>query len=310
VGRRRFPLLVVAGAAAGATALAVLRQRARRPRRMHPALQGRPLLIAHRGGSLLAPENTIVAFRTATEIWNADMIELDVRASLDGRCVVIHDATVDRTTDGTGEVSAMEYAHLAELDAGYRFSHDGGATYPFRGQGVRIPLIEEVFEALPEARFTIEVKHRSAQEPLFAAIQQFGAAHRVVAAGMYDADRTMFRGYAGPISASTEQLRRFYILHRLRSASLVRLQADVVQVPEEHEGRRVVTPSFIRTVHAQGLPLHVWTVNRESDMDRLLDWGVDGLLTDRPDLLGRVLHRRVARPLAPGHDPAPEPAAD
>jgi glycerophosphoryl diester phosphodiesterase len=204
----------------------------------------------------------------------------------------------------------MSYDQLAELDAGFRFTHDGGATYPFRSQGIRIPLIEDVLERLPETRFTIEVKDHAAQAPLFDAIQRFGASHRVVAAGMHDADRTLFKNYTGPVSASTQQLRAFYVAHKLRLSSVVRLSADVVQVPEEHENERIVTPAFIRTVHAQGLPIHVWTVNREDTMDRLLDWGVDGLVTDRPDLLGRVLHRRLGRPLAPGHDPAPEPAAD
>lgn len=297
--RRRLPLLLVAGAAAGA-AVAVLRHRARRPRLMYAVLQGGPLLIAHRGGSLLAPENTMRAFRDAVDVWGADMIELDVHATVDGRCVVIHDARVDRTTDGTGAVAAMSYAQLCELDAGYRFTSDGDA-FPFRGQGVRIPAIEEVLESLPAARLTIEVKAAAAQAPLFEAIRRFGAAHRVVAAGMYEADRTEFAGYPGAVSASTEAMRAFWVLQRARVTGLTRLGADVVQVPEYYDRHRVVTPSFVRAVHAQGLPIHVWTVNNEVDMHRFLDWGVDGIVTDRPDLLGRVLHGRTGRALARGH---------
>lgn len=298
--RRRLPLLLMAGAAAGA-ALAFLRHRARRPRLMYAVLQGGPLLIAHRGGSLLAPENTLPAFRDAVHAWAADMIELDVRASADGRCVVMHDPTVDRTTDGTGAVAAMPYAQLAELDAGYRFTSDGGTTFPFRAQGAGIPTIEEVLETLPDTRLTIEVKAAAAQAPLFDAIRRFGAAHRVVAAGMHEEDRTQFQGYPGAISASTESLRAFWVLHRLHMTGLVRLGADVVQAPEFYDRHHVVTPSFVRAVHAQGVPFHVWTVNEERDMNRFLDWGVDGILTDRPDLLGRVLNARNGRALAPGH---------
>src|SRR5512139_4333535 len=118
-----FPL---AGAAVGfGLGLALGRSRAARARSPHPILRGAPLLIAHRGGAALVPENTIEAFRQAADVWAADMIELDVHATADGHCVVIHDPTVDRTTDGTGEVAAMSLDQLQRLDAGYRFSPDG-----------------------------------------------------------------------------------------------------------------------------------------------------------------------------------------
>jgi glycerophosphoryl diester phosphodiesterase len=310
VSRRRASLIVAAGAAAGAVAVALVRRRVRRPRLVHAVLQGGPLLIAHRGGSLLAPENTMPAFHSGLGAWNADMVELDVHATADGRCVVIHDPTVDRTTDGTGAVAELTMARLAELDAGYRFTPDGGITHPFRGQGIHVPAIEEVLEAFPDARLTVEVKSGAAQAPLFAAIRRFGAAHRVIAAGMHAVDRTLFRSYEGAVSASTDDVRAFWMAHRLHLAGLVRLNADVVQVPEEHEGTPVVTPRFVRALHAQGVPVHVWTVNEEAAMHALLDRGVDGIVTDRPDLLGLVLHERTGRSLAPGHRMEPDPAAD
>jgi glycerophosphoryl diester phosphodiesterase len=282
-------------------AVAVMRGRSRRARRVHAVLEGGPLLIAHRGGSALAPENTLAAFVPAARIWGADMMELDVHATADGHCVVIHDATVDRTTDGSGAVSHMSLAQLSELDAGYHFTRDGGATFPFRGTGVRVPSIVELFEALPEMRFTIEVKHGPAQRPLLDAIARFGAAHRVVVAGMYDRDRTLFTHHRGAVSASTEQVRTFITAHRLRVDRFIATPFDVVQVPETHNGDRVVTPRLVRALHRRGIPLHVWTVNDPADMERLLDWGIDGLVTDRPDVLGRVLHLRSGRPLAAGH---------
>lgn len=226
------------------------------------------------------------------------MIELDVRATADGRCVVIHDATVERTTDGTGAVAAMTFERLRELDAGYRFSDEAGRQ-PFRGQ--RIPTIEEVFEELPHTRLTVEVKDGAAQRPLFDAIERFGASRRVIAAGMHATDRTLFSSYDGPLSASREELLPFFFLHKLGLARLGRIPADVIQVPE-HRGRfRIVSPRFVRDVQAAGVHVHVWTINDEHDMDRLLDWGVNGLVTDRPDRLGLVLHRRNGRQLAAGH---------
>jgi glycerophosphoryl diester phosphodiesterase len=268
----------------------------------HPVLAGAPLLVAHRGGAGLAPENTLAAFSNGAGIWGADMIEFDVHASRDGHCVVIHDATVDRTTDGAGAVAALTLAELKQLDAGYRFTTDRGATFPFRHRGVTIPTIDDVLDLLPTMRFTVEVKNGAAQEPLFAAITSRRAEARVIAAGMHERDRTMFAGYAGPVSSSTEALRRFYIGHRLRLGRLFRPRADVVQVPETWEGRRVVTPRFVRDLRRCGIPVHVWTVDDPRDMHRLLDWGVEGLVTDRPDVLGHVLRERGVRAAGPTGD--------
>lgn len=266
----------------------------------HPALDGAPLLVAHRGGSGLAPENTLAAFLNGAETWGADMMELDVHASADGHCVVIHDPTVDRTTDGTGAVASMPLARLRELDAGYRFTPDG-ATYPYRGKGVGIATFDEVLEALPGMRFTVEVKAGAAQPALFEAIQRFNARERVIVAGMYEKDRTLFQDYRGAVSASAEELRRFYLRFRLGVGRFFPPRADVVQVPETWEGRRVVSPRFVRVLKRAGIPVHVWTVDDPDTMDRLLDWGVEGIITDRPDVLGRVLHERTGRPLMPAH---------
>ena len=155
------------------------------PRIILPVLAGGPLLIAHRGGAGLAPENTMAAFTRALQLWQPDMFELAVHASADGACVVIHDPTIDRTTNGTGAVAALSVAQLQSFDAGYRFTPDGGRTFPFRGQGVRIPTIDEVFAAFPTIRLTIELKTAAAQKPLFAAIERASAQERVIAAGEY-----------------------------------------------------------------------------------------------------------------------------
>jgi glycerophosphoryl diester phosphodiesterase len=272
----------------------------------HDVLRGAPLLIAHRGGSGLAPENTLAALRNGVERWGADMVELDVHASADGRCVVIHDATLDRTTSSSGPVAGRTLAQLREVDAGHHFSTDGGASFPFRECGVRIPTIDEVLEALPEdTRITVELKAAAAQEPLFAAIRRFNARDRVIAAGMYNRDRTLFHMWDGALSGSLEQLMPFYVRHRCGLGRLKAPPCDVVQIPETWRGRRLVTPRLVRDLARHDIPLHVWTVNDVADMHRLLDWGVEGLITDYPDTLGLVLHERAGRPLANGHTAMP-----
>jgi glycerophosphoryl diester phosphodiesterase len=287
----------------------------------HAVLEGASLLIAHRGGSGLAPENTMEAFRNGVDTWGADMVELDVHASLDGHCVVIHDPTVDRTTDGSGAVARMTLAELRELDAGYRFAVEpadagepatagdagapatatAGVDYPFRGRGLGIPTIDEVLESFPGLRLTVELKTGAAQAPLLAAIRRFNASDRIIIAGMHAKHRALFSDYAGAVSAAGEQLRWYYIRHRLGLGKRWPPHADVVQMPERWAGRRVLTPRLVAELQANDIPVHVWTVDAAADMQRLLDWGVEGIITDRPDVLGRVLHERVGRPLTAAH---------
>ncbi|HEX7049042.1 MAG TPA: glycerophosphodiester phosphodiesterase [Longimicrobiales bacterium] len=303
---KRRVLLPLAGVlAGGAVGLRRGRRDALSGRALHPVLAGGPLVIAHRGGAALAPENTLPAFEQAVAEWSADMIELDVHATADGRCVVMHDPTVDRTTEGTGRVAELSLAEIRRLDAGYRFTPDGGRSYPYRDRGVRVPTIEEVLEAFPTTRLTIEVKAAAAQRPLFEAIRRAGAAHRVIAAGQYEAWRTLFPTFPGPTSPSTERFRRFFILHRLGLGALWAPPGDVVQLPDVWEGRRIVTPRLVRDLHAHGKAVHVWTIDETEDMRRLLDWGVDGVVTDRPDRLVAVLRERGFR--GPAGSTAVEP---
>lgn len=266
---------------------------------LHPVLCGGPLLIGHRGAAGLVPENTLESFRDAVDRWAVDMIELDVRASADGHCVVIHDATVDRTTDGTGAVASSTLAELKALDAGYRFTGEEGG-HPFRGRGLRIPTIDEVLEESPDTPLTVEVKIGTAQAPLFEALKRHDAGDRVVVAGMAHRDRTLFGGYGGVRSGSNRDVRWFYLLHRVFAGRLWRRSCEVFQVPERRGRLRIVTRRFVQDAAHHGLPVHVWTVNDPEAMERLLDLGVDAIITDRPDLAARVLSARVGRPLPPG----------
>jgi glycerophosphoryl diester phosphodiesterase len=265
-------------------------------------LAGAPLLIAHRGGGGLAPENTMIAFERALAWWRADILELDVQPPRDGEAVVFHDATLDRTTNGSGPVAARSIEELRELDAGFHFRPPGGRGTPFRGTGVGISTLGEVLDAFPHARINVEIKDARAGERVRESIEAAGAEQRVLVAAGRRANRAAFAGYRGAVSASGEELRRFYAAFRVRLHRFVRARYDALQMPERYNGLRVLDAALVRAAHDRNLAVHVWTVDEEADMARLLDWGVDGIVTDRPDRLARVLHTKFGRPLPPGPD--------
>jgi glycerophosphoryl diester phosphodiesterase len=297
--RGRLATLAALGVAVPAGA-AAFRALAERKRPGHPYFAGAPLLMAHRGGSALAPENTLPALRRATEWWDADILEIDVNPTRDGEAVVIHDHAVDRTTDGRGAVAGMTLDELRRLDAGYRFTSDGGRTFPFRDRGIRIPTLEEVLTELPEVRVNVEIKDGRVQSRVWEVVHKLNATHRVLIAAGRLRNRSLFSVYAGARSASAEEMYAFLALHRLHATALFYPLVDAFQMPERSRGRQVLSPRFVREVQAKNLAVHVWTVNEEADMRRLLSWGVDGIITDRPDRLARVLHEVADRPLPAG----------
>lgn len=255
----------------------------------HPAfLRGRGRVFAHRGGAALAPENTIVAFDRGLAL-GADGLELDVRLSRDGVAVVLHDATVDRTTDGTGAVADLTAGEIAGLDAGYRFGAPDG--FPFRDRGIGVPRLREVLERYRGVPSIVELK---VDEPelarqALADVRAAGAFANVVIGsfkqGVLDATRALEPEM--PTSASTDEVRRLLLRSRFR-LTVRRPPYRLLQVPEVRAGRRIVSPRFVRAAHRAGLLVQVWTINREDDMRRLLGWGVDALISDRPDVAVRV----------------------
>ena len=269
-----------------------------RSRPGRPYLAGSPLLIAHRGGAALAPENTLEAFTSAVQDWGADMLELDVRTSRDGVVMVFHDASVERTTDGTGDLAAKTFRELRELDAGFHFRDPDGRE-AFRGRGVRIPTFEELLEALPNTPLNVETKDSRSAVPLVEIIRRHGAQERVLVASEWERNRKRVAGYTGPWGASRRQITAFLLLTATPLSRLYTPACDVLQVPEFHRGIRVLTPRFLREAHRRNIPVHVWTVDDPEDMRRLLAMGVDGIQTDRPDLLGSVLTELFSRPPPP-----------
>jgi glycerophosphoryl diester phosphodiesterase len=269
----------------------------------HRYLAGAPLLMAHRGGSRLAPENTIYAFRRALEWWHADLLEIDVQPTRDGDALVIHDPTVDRTTDGSGPVASFTVAELKALDAGFRFTPDGGATHPLRGAGVRLSTLREVLEEFPRARINVEIKDARAQQAVWDTVHDLHAVHRVLIAAGDRNNRVRFHDYPGPVSAGKQDALAFYGLHLARAGRLWTPTVDAFQIPEVFGGRRVLDRRMVDALHGLNVAVHVWTIDEEADLRRLLEWGVDGIVTDRPDRLARVLHQMHGRPLPPGPPP-------
>jgi glycerophosphoryl diester phosphodiesterase len=264
----------------------------------HPYFAGAPLLIAHRGGAGLAPENTLAAFQNAVHQWGADMLEMDVRSTRDGEVVVIHDETVDRTTDGSGRVEDFALAEIQSLDAGYGFRDPEGG-HSFRGRGVTIPRFEDVLLALPGVRMNVEAKDGRSAPGLVEAILKHAAQDRVLVAAEWERNRRSVRGYPGPWGASRRDLIRFFAFTRLPLGRFHNPACDALQIPETHQGIRILSRHFLRVAHERNLPVHVWTVDDPQDMRRLLDMGVDGIQTDRPDLLAPILTEKAGRPPPP-----------
>jgi glycerophosphoryl diester phosphodiesterase len=255
--------------------------------------QGWAVNFAHRGGAKIVPENTLEGFRKGL-LAGAGVLELDVHATADGTLVVIHDETVDRTTDGSGPVREMTLAEVRRLDAGYRFTPDGGKTYPCRGEGVSVPTMEEVYREFTDVPINIEIKGKrpGIEEALWRIIEDAGAEERTLVVSENSGTIRRFREVSGrrvATASSSVELILFWLLSRLRLGGLANPSYQALQGPATYRGLRIVTPELVRGAHERGLRVDVWTIDHEPDMRRLLGFGVDGIMTDRPDILARVL---------------------
>ncbi len=250
----------------------------------------RPLVFGHRGGSRLSPENTLAAFdRAAAE--GVDGLELDVRLSRDGEVVVCHDARLDRTCDAAGAIADLTAAELARVDAGYRFTPDG-STYPFRGCGVGVPTLREVLARYPRLPLIVEMKDNTPAmaQATVGVLREAGALDRVCL-GSFSPGVLRHARRLAPGTASSGSSRE--VLHAVLSSRFGLLppfrRYQALQVPERREGTLVVTPRFVRAAHRAGVPVQVWIVDGEDAIRRLLDWGVDAIITDRPDVAVRTV---------------------
>ena len=262
---------------------------------MPSPLLSRPLVYAHRGGAALRPENTLAAFDHGLTL-GADGLELDVQLSRDGVVVVHHDDTLDRTTDATGPIHALTAAELARVDAGYRFSLAEG-VFPHRAEGWGVPTLRQVLARYP-VPLIVELK-TAEPELARATVDEIRAARALerVAIGSFSgrALRTVrAREPQVATGAGTEETR--WALYRSWVRwPLGRTVYREFQVPERSGRTTIVTPAFIEYAHAAGLPVKVWTVNQRADIDRLLGWGVDAIISDRPDIAVAARDARAGR---------------
>ena len=291
VSRRRRRARIAVAIVGGLLVLAFLAQSP--PREPHPAFTSSvPLNIAHSGAQGHAPGDTIEAFDLALEM-GADVLEMDAQLTADGRLVLHHDGTVDRQTDGSGAIADMTVEELQAFDAGHAFT-DGAGGHPWRGRGVRIPTLVEVLERYPSTPLIIEMKLDGGDgivEELAATLEEAGRTEDVIVAS-FDLDlvrrfRERLPGVATNLPEA--ETRTFYALQLVGLERWWRPPAGFIQVPEYHGERHVVTERFVHAADRAGVDVHVWTVNEEDDLRRMVDLGVHGIMTDFPDRLSAIL---------------------
>ncbi|RZB20196.1 glycerophosphodiester phosphodiesterase [Streptomyces sp. F001] len=248
--------------------------RIRHPFLDHPG----PIAFAHRGGAADGLENTVLQFRRAVEA-GYRYIETDVHTTRDGRIVAFHDATLDRVTDGAGRIADLPWDDVRHARVAGREP---------------VPLFEELLESFPDVRWNVDLKAESSLHPFLELIERTDAWDRICVGSFSEARVVRAQRLAGPRLATSYGTRGVLNL-RLRSwgvPAVLRRSAVAAQVPESQSGIQVVDRRFVRTAHAHGLQVHVWTINEPEQMHRLLDLGVDGIMTDHIDTLRKVMEDR------------------
>ena len=253
------------------------------------------LVMAHRGGRSLGPENTVYTFKRAVEL-GTDVLEMDLQTTKDGALVILHDREVNRTTNGKGAVDSFSLSDLKKLDAGYRWSPDNAGSFPLRSRGVAIPTLAEVFNAFPDTRMNIEIKSSQVNTigDLCRIIRDHGMSKKVLVA-CFDAGKLgEFRSLCPEVATSTgaSEAAVFYWLQWARMESAYSPSAQALQIPEAYRENRIATQRFLDAAHARNMRVHVWTVNDIESMQRLLELGVDGIMTDYPQRLVNILKQR------------------
>jgi glycerophosphoryl diester phosphodiesterase len=244
---------------------------------------GLPLAFAHRGGALtgdnLGLENTMLAFESAVRL-GYRYVETDVHATADGRLIAFHDPTLDRTTDRLGRITDLTYDQVSRALIGGREA---------------LPLLHEVLTSWPELRLNVDAKSAGAIDPLVRVVTEHRAWHRVCLASFSPVRLRRIRSALGPRVATSYSALGVAGLRLLPTALARRVVAGeghAAQVPVRRGPLDVVTPAFVARAHELGKHVHVWTVDEPAEMRRLLDLGVDGIMTDRIDLLRDVLVAR------------------
>jgi len=267
-----------------------------KPRANHGAFpRDRVLNIAHRGGALEAPENTLEAFRLAREN-GADVFEMDLHLTTDGVLFLMHDDTLDRTTNGQGSSTGRTWAEISALDAAYHWNPEGLDAPPLRGQGYRVPSLESLFREFPRVPMVIELKEYNFDliPALGELINRYGRNDTTVVASFYNDMLQEYRRQfpAALTSASESEIRNFYLLSWVALEGLVKPPVHSFQIPESSGPLYILSGPMRASRVRWDLDYHVWTINEREDMERIVALGVQGIITDRPALLAGILASR------------------
>ena len=226
------------------------------PHPYYSGIQTRPLVIAHQGGDGLWPGETMFAYQSAVDL-GVDVLEMDIHITKDGVLVLMHDETVDRTTDGTGEIESMTLEEIKKLDAGYDWSSDDGVTFPYRGSGLTVATLEEVFTAFPNMHMTIEIKktNTSMAEPFCQLIREYHMQDKVLVASFHDERLKEFRAECPEVATSSakNETTIFVLMTKGFLSGFYSPVFHSLQVPEESGGITVMTESFVKASHARNL---------------------------------------------------------
>jgi glycerophosphoryl diester phosphodiesterase len=277
----------------------------------NPWLERRVIAYAHQGGAREAPSSTLYAIARAVAA-GAPAVELDVHATADRKLVVCHDPTLERTTNATGEIRHRTLSELKELDNAYFFVEGEDAkaglpeeAYSLRGRApaeadLGIASLPEVLEAFPGVVLNLDIKRTAPEvEPyeqlLAEVLRAYDRRDDVIVASFNDQATAAFSGFAPeiPTSAGTVATAQFYFAARAGEEAPESVRHHVaLQVPAVHGEITVVDRPFVEAAHKAGLAVHVWTIDDQDEMGRLIDLGVDGIISDRPSLLVKVLKEK------------------
>lgn len=240
-------------------------------------------VVGHRGNRAHAPENTIESFAQAVSL-GVDAIEFDVRVTADGIPVVHHDPTVNRTTDGHGEIARMTFAELRKLDAGARYTNDGGRTFPYRGMGHRIPSFDEVLEAFPSTPIMIEIKTALAATGVRKSLESHGAEERSLVDAMDIRALRVFRDSAIAAGAARDEVVRL-MAEVVLGLTVGQMSYRALCVPLSYYGLPLPVKRFARVAPVHDCRIHVWTINDPGVAVDLWKSGVNGIISDDPAVM-------------------------
>lgn len=252
----------------------------------------RPIVLAHRGGSKLAPENTLAAFNRSAEL-GVNGFEVDIRMTNDEEILVFHDEYIDRTTDGAGRVADLSLEQLRAFDLGYHFI-DLEGQHSFRGKDEKVVLLRELFEKFPQMYINIDIKdapetYEGSLVPskLWRLIESLGVHDRVVVTSFYDEQIDRFNLYAQnriAVGAGENEIRKAYTAFTSQFGHLYQPRADVFQIPTKSSVFRLDSARFIAFLENLNIPVHYWIIDEPDVMRALIASGAKGIITDRPDL--------------------------